>query len=103
MGTVPPDPKRTDDWRGGGLVLVVEDEVPVLRLTTALLTTLGFEVVAATDGPGAIEAYRRHRDELALILLDLTMPGMDGDAVLSELERDRTPIPIVLSSGSDTD
>jgi CheY-like chemotaxis protein len=90
-----------DDWRGSGLVLVIDDEAPVLRFATGVLTTLGFEVVGATDGPRAIEVFQRYRDQLALVLLDLTVPGMDGDSLLSVLERDRPDIPVVLSSGYD--
>jgi CheY-like chemotaxis protein len=101
LETVPPDTGQAGDWRGSGLVLVVEDEDPVLRFATGMLTTLGFNVVSATDGVGALEVFQRHRDELALVLLDLTMPGMDGEELLSELERGPGRVPIVVSSGHD--
>jgi CheY-like chemotaxis protein len=98
---VPADTGQGDDWRGSGLVLVVEDEDPVRRLTTSLLAALGFEVIAATDGARALDEFQRHRDELALVLLDLGMPGVHGDELLSEFERAAGAIPIVLSSGHD--
>jgi len=82
-------------------VLVVEDEAQVLRFASDMLATLGFDVVAATDGARALEALRCHRDRLALVLLDSTLPGMAGEAVLAEAERAGSPVPVVLSSGYD--
>jgi CheY-like chemotaxis protein len=98
---VPPDSGPADDWRGSGLVLVIDDEDPVLRFATGMLATLGFDAVVAADGPRALEVFRRHRDQLTLVLLDLTVPGMDGDDLLSALERERPDLPVVLSSGYD--
>jgi two-component system cell cycle sensor histidine kinase/response regulator CckA len=101
LEAVPPDSHPADNWRGSGLVLVVDDEDPVLRFATGMLTTLGFDVVAATDGPRAVEVFQQHRDQLALVLLDLTVPGMEGDDLLSVMRRERPDIPVVLSSGYD--
>lgn len=104
MGAVPAaDSTPSGEWRGHGLVLVVEDELPVLRLTTGLLTTLGFEVISATDGFEALALFQQHRDALVAVLLDLTVPGMDGEAVLAQVKRDRASLPVVLSSGADRD
>ena len=82
-------------------MLVVEDEAQVLRFASDMLATLGFDVVAATDGARALEALRCHRDRLALVLLDSTLPGMAGEAVLAEAEWAGSPVPVVLSSGYD--
>jgi two-component system cell cycle sensor histidine kinase/response regulator CckA len=100
---VPPETDHTDAWRGSGLVLVVEDENQVLRFTTTMLSALGFEVVAAIDAVQALDALRRHRDGLALVLLDVTVPGMTGEDFLAEMERTAAPMPVVLSSGHDKD
>jgi two-component system, cell cycle sensor histidine kinase and response regulator CckA len=99
---VPTGAGQSDGAGGGGLVLVVEDENLVLRVATDMLLALGYEVVAATDADGALTTFHRHRDRLSLVLLDLTVPGMDAAELLSALEGERTPVPIVLCSGYDT-
>src|SRR5215217_6086224 len=93
--------KSAADWHGNGLALVVEDEDPVRRYATRLLTDLGFTVVAAADGAEAIDVFRDRHSELALILLDLTLPGLTGDAVLAELEAQGVKVPIVICTGHD--
>jgi len=100
---VPPDTGQSDDWRGDGLVLVVEDEARVLRFARDMLTALGFDVLAAEDGSGALDLLRHHRDRLTLVLLDLTLPGMTGEQFLAELERAAVAVPIVVFSGYDAD
>ena len=85
------------------MVLVVEDEVRVLRLAADMLTALGFDVVAAEDGPRARDLLRQHRDELALVLLDLTVPGMTGEEFVAELESSTVEVPVVVSSGYSAD
>jgi DNA-binding NtrC family response regulator len=78
-----------------------DSEDPVLRFASGMLATLGFDVVAATDGRRAFEVFQRYRDQLALVLLDLTIPGMDTYSLLSAVARERPDIPVVLSSGYD--
>jgi DNA-binding NtrC family response regulator len=99
---VPSDTGQSNGWRGDGLVLVVEDENLVLRLAVGMLADLGFDVVAATDAARAIEVFHRHRDQLALVLLDVTIPGTGDGELLSELERAGSDVPIVLASGHDS-
>jgi len=98
---VSPDGGPADNWQGSGLVLVVDDEAPVLRFASGLLAVLGFDVVAATDGDLALEVFRRYREQILLVLLDLTIPGMDAYSLLAVLARDAPDIPVVLSSGYD--
>jgi CheY-like chemotaxis protein len=68
-----------------GNVLVVEDNEQNLYLVRFLLEGAGWKVVAAPDGPRALEEARSGRFEL--ILLDIQLPGMDGHAVARELRR----------------
>ena len=98
-----PDIPLGDDWRGHGLVLVVEDEPRVLRVATEMVTALGFEVIPADDGPRAFDLLRHHRGELALILLDLSVPGMTAEQFFAELETTLVAVPIVVFSGDDPD
>ncbi len=82
-----------------GTVLVVEDNEQNLYLVRFLLEGAGWTVVAAPDGPRALEEARSGRFEL--VLLDIQLPGMDGHAVAQELRRipalDGVPIVAVTS------
>jgi CheY-like chemotaxis protein len=84
-----------------GLVLVVEDEDPVRRYTVSLLEELGFTVLQATDGVEAIAVLRERSAEISAMLLDHSMPGLSGEQVLAELEREGLSVPVVLTSGYD--
>jgi CheY-like chemotaxis protein len=84
-----------------GLVLVVEDEDPVRRYTVSLLEELGFTVLQASDGTEAIAILREHSAEIRAMLLDHSMPGLSGEEVLAELEREGLTVPVVLTSGHD--
>ena len=67
-------------------VVLVVDDVPLVReVLRAGLRCHGFEVRVAADGCEAVELYRREHDAIALVLLDVQMPGLDGPAVLTAL------------------
>ena len=82
-----------------GLMLAVDDEPPVLKVTAAMLERIGFEVVTATGGEDALVIARERLHELTGAVVDLTMPGMDGIEVLRELRQLRTDLPVLLVSG----
>jgi CheY-like chemotaxis protein len=67
-------------------ILVVDDETAVLCVLAARLRLEGYKVCLAGHGHQAIELYRRHRDEIAVVLLDVLMPGMDGPHTLTALQ-----------------
>jgi two-component system cell cycle sensor histidine kinase/response regulator CckA len=93
------DLTKRDEWRGTGTVLVVDDEDQVRRLVTTMAERLGFETLAAADGQEAVEVFREHADSITCVLLDLTMPRMDGGEACLEIQRIRRDVAIVLSSG----
>jgi anti-anti-sigma factor len=68
-------------------VLVVDDETAVLCVLAARLRIEGYTVWVAGHGPQAIELYRLHREEIAVVLLDVLMPGMDGPRTLTALQK----------------
>ncbi len=79
-------------------ILVVDDEPRIVALTRDYLEHAGFEVVAAADGPAALEAARtKHPD---LVVLDLGLPRMDGLDVARALRRD-SDVPIVMLTARD--
>jgi CheY-like chemotaxis protein len=81
------------------LVMIVDDEEFVTVLAQRVLTDEGYRVVAAKDGFQAIETYRKLKDQISLIILDFTMPIMDGADVFAELLMINPKVPVVLSSG----
>lgn len=81
------------------LVLIVDDEDFVTLLAQRVLTDEGYRVVTARDGFQAIDTYRKLKDQIALTILDFTMPVMDGADVFQELLLINPKVPVVLSSG----
>jgi CheY-like chemotaxis protein len=81
------------------LVMIVDDEDFVTLLAQRVLTDEGYRIVTARDGFQAIEIYRKLKDQIALIILDFTMPVMDGSDVFAELLQINPAVPVVLSSG----
>ena len=82
-------------------VLIVDDDAELREFFVALLTLEGYHVTAAANGAEAL-AYLRRFGPVAVVLLDLSMPVMDGWTFCREQQSDRrlADIPVVLSSGS---
>lgn len=86
--------------RGGReTILVVDDEFMILDLATEALTSLGYQVLAASNGQMALETFERLGPELDLVILDLTMPGLSGQEVMEAMLRLRPGARIIISSG----
>jgi signal transduction histidine kinase/ActR/RegA family two-component response regulator len=82
-----------------GMVLVVDDEEAVRSLCMDLVRQLGFRAIGAGDGEEALQLFAEHADELTCVLLDLTMPRMDGLSAFREMKRLRPEVPVILCSG----
>ncbi len=88
-----------DVMRGQGeLILMVDDEPAVRQLGRRILERYGYRTLIAEDGRSAVEVFRAHAAEVAAVVLDLTMPGMDGRATFYAL-REISDVPIIFSSG----
>jgi PAS domain S-box-containing protein len=85
--------------QGSGTVLVVDDEESVRKSTEAMLVCRGFDVLTAGDGEEALDMFRRNRERIVCVLLDLTMPKMSGAEVLAELRRMAPEVRVILTSG----
>ena len=81
------------------LVLVADDEAVVRRAARRALERAGHEVVEAVDGREAVAVFRAHADRVGCVLLDLTMPGLGGEAALAAIREVRADVPVVLTSG----
>ncbi len=86
-------------WLGHGTVLVVDDERQVRRLQEITLTRKGFSVLTAEDGRQAVEVFREHKDEIVCVVLDLTMPHMDGEQAFVEMRNIQEDVRAILISG----
>jgi nitrogen-specific signal transduction histidine kinase/CheY-like chemotaxis protein len=91
-------PERTRPWQGTGAVLVVDDERTVRAVTARALETMGF---ATRQARGATEALRIvvEDDDIICVLLDLTMPGVNGAAAFEAIRESRPALPVVIMSG----
>ena len=78
---------------------MVDDEKTVRQVASDLLNRFGFEVEVAADGEEALQVVERRGAELRLVLLDMTMPRMDGEQAYGAIRRLRSDLPVVLCSG----
>jgi CheY-like chemotaxis protein len=83
----------------GGLVLLVEDESLLRHVGRKMLEKLGFSVVEAENGVSGVEAFKEHGSEIALVILDLVMPEMDGAEAFAELKKIDPDVAVLISSG----
>lgn len=90
---------RPLQFPGQGTVLVVEDEPSVRAIARLVLERGGFHVHTAADGQAGVEMFAQYRQEINVIVLDLTMPRMDGLEVLRRVRRLDPSVPILLMSG----
>ncbi|HJW32544.1 MAG TPA: PAS domain S-box protein [Holophagaceae bacterium] len=91
-------------WRGTGLVMVVDDEPAARAVGRQMAESLGFKVLEAADGRDAVAVFRTRHSELVLVLMDLTMPHLDGREAFAQLQAIDSGVPVILCSGySETD
>ncbi len=84
-----------------GRVLIVDDEEMVREVTRSALEAAGLTVLCAADGVAGYELFRRHRAEIDLVLLDLTMPRMNGRVAAEKIRAIAPAVPVLLMSGFD--
>lgn len=80
-------------------VLVVDDEDGVRALCARMLSRLGYRVIVAEDGERGVRALASHKDEVDCVLLDLTLPDMDGVATFERMREVREDVSVVIASG----
>ena len=99
--TLPPIAKAAgaDCTERQDTVLIVDDEEMIRTLSVAMLEAFGFDTLVANDGEMALEIFRREGNRISLVLLDQSMPIMDGLTVLKELRRIRPDVKVLLASG----
>jgi PAS domain S-box-containing protein len=84
---------------GSGRVLLADDEPAVLKVGGRMLERLGYEVVLAPDGREALELYQQYDGGFRCVILDLTMPHIDGEQAFRQLRQVDPDVRVVISSG----
>jgi PAS domain S-box-containing protein len=86
--------------RGGQETILLADDEPMIRtLGRTILQRYGYRVLLAEDGVEAVDIYRQSRDDIALVILDLTMPRLSGHDALHQLLQINPEVQVLLASG----
>jgi len=89
--------------KGGETVLIVDDEDEVLEVGVSLLEALGYQAFQARNGTECLDLVTKHPDKIALVILDLIMPFMDGKETFHRIRELNPDIKILISSGVSMD
>ena len=86
--------------RGSGeTILVADDEPSIRQIMRHMLESFGYRVLLAADGAEAVQIYRQHRGEIAVVITDMMMPVMDGTSTIHELSSIDPKVRIIAASG----
>jgi two-component system cell cycle sensor histidine kinase/response regulator CckA len=88
---------------GNETILLVDDEDMIIDVSRQLLERLGYTVLSAASGREAIEIYKKHLDEISLIIIDMIMPDLNGGETYDELKTIDPDIKVLLASGYSLD
>jgi signal transduction histidine kinase len=94
-----PDSAASETIRGSGTILVVDDEPAVRSVLEKMLREFGFQVRTAEGGRAALRIFERDPDAIRAVVLDATMPEMDGRATFAALRGISPDVPVLVCSG----
>jgi len=89
----------TEAWQGSGTVLIVDDEEVILETVAVMLEDMGFDTLLAKDGEQGVRMYQQHQQDICLVLMDMTMPRMDGKHATAEILNINAYAKVILCSG----
>jgi PAS domain S-box-containing protein len=89
--------------KGTGTILLVDDEDMIIDVGSHILASLGYMPLLARSGKEAIDVYQKNRDRIAMVILDMIMPGMGGGETYDRLKKIDPEIRVLLSSGYSID
>lgn len=81
-------------------ILHIEDDPEVAESIAALLETNGYEITHAADGLSGLIAFNQNPEQWAVVLVDLTLPHVSGNALLKEMHRIRPNLPLIVLTGA---
>jgi PAS domain S-box-containing protein len=96
-------PPQQEAPRGAETILLVDDEAIVLEVAGEMLQHLGYRVHCVGSGQEALAVYHEKKDEIALVILDMVMPGMSGGVTFDHLKQINPQVRVLLSSGYSID
>jgi PAS domain S-box-containing protein len=85
--------------RGHEIILLIDDEEMILEVSKDILKQLGYEVLFAKSGKEAIDIFKKHKDIVDLVILDMIMPDMSGGETYDALKEIKTDVKVLLSTG----
>lgn len=84
---------------GNETILLVDDEKYIIDVGEMMLKGLGYRILTATNGQKAIDIFKKQHDVIDLVILDLVMPDMGGEAVFNEIRQVKPDIKVLFASG----
>ncbi len=90
---------RSGSTGGNETILLVDDEELVRAVAERMLVRRGYTILSASDGDEAVEIFDRERENIDLVMLDLTMPKVSGKAAFRMLRERQSDLPVILCSG----
>ncbi|WP_321493378.1 response regulator [uncultured Desulfobacter sp.] len=94
-----PTPVQMANWSGTENILLVDDELPILKMGTRILNMGGYQVHTETNGHAALEYIQKHHKRIDLVLSDMTMPKMTGLELAQRLSELPLNIPVIIMTG----
>ncbi|MBU0972999.1 MAG: response regulator, partial [Proteobacteria bacterium] len=85
---------------GGDHIVFVDDEVALTQIARDSLTNLGYRVSIFSDSMAALVCFKESPEAFDLVISDITMPVLPGDALAREMRRIRPDIPVILITGT---
>ena len=82
-----------------GIILVIDDEQIARSVAKKILEKFGFMVLSARDGREGVDIFSKRYTEIAAVLLDMSMPDLNGREVLRQMAQIRPGVQVILSSG----
>ena len=83
----------------GELILLVDDEPSILRVTSMILDTKNYRVLCATDGPEALAVFAQQMDSVKAVLTDIMLPFVDGVALIRTIKKLKPDMAFIASTG----
>ncbi|MCX8023386.1 MAG: PAS domain S-box protein [Syntrophorhabdaceae bacterium] len=93
------DKRDTTLIKGSGNILIIDDQEDIIKVASEMIKMLGYGVFMAQSGEDAIEIYKTKKDDIALVILDMVLPGMGGGDIYDRLKGINPEIKVILSSG----
>ena len=91
------NPERA--WSTQGTVLLIDDEETVRAVARVMLQRMGFSVITAVDGADGLNKYAAHQQDISLVVMDMTMPHLNGEQTFRELRKINPEVIVILTSG----